>query len=655
MSDDLLSDFDDVNAPPRDDEDERILASMGSATPASESVTQSSPVAPDPSKVIESPDFGPPSPDPTDSIAATLPPAQTGIPTRDPLKDQVPAVPREAPGNVGSPAPLPGSAPGATAPQGAAGATGEVSDALGRQQEARHAGEEAQGALDEAGQGRRDDEYLAAVDRRKAAEEHIKAAELVQKKYDIADAAATKQLAETQAALKNFKFRDFWADKTTGQFVLSALAAALGGFGAGLTKTPNYALKTLDKAMEDDHGKQVQQLKMLTDQEVMAHTGIADARAARTRAMADLTLADAQKDRLISSQLEEAAARSTDANYKNVVAADVAKRREAAAAKDVEAHKMLRSMNLEDQEKQARIGEINARTAMENSHAAGTGGFVPKHKGGSGGGGSSKAQQGAVTLSKEIEAAKASGTPMPFATMQERAVALGIPLNAKAGQTSLASVIADSSKLAKAGYAENTNDLKGAGAVNDFVKTRLAGDKELTADLKENQEVGKALALAKPGPDGNVSGVNFQQAIDATVKAATGLGARPGSIAVFQGSLGGVWDKVMRAIQHGETGQYTAHDVQVLNDALKKQKAYVDGNLRDKEAAYRTEFGEHPTTKGHEDAWGAELKARFGGHGGGGTSKLAQAKAWLADPKNASDPHRAGVEAKVKAMEGGAQ
>jgi hypothetical protein len=316
------------------------------------------------------------------------------MPTRDPLKDAVPAVPREAPGNIGAPAPLPG-APGSAPAAAGTDATGAIADDFERERAARAAGMEAQSASDAAGQERKAAELEAASARRELADQHVKAAAEIQARYDKADAAAAAQLAQTQQALKGFQFRDYWANKSSAQKVLSALGVALGGFGAGLTHTANYALQILDKDMDDDHAQQVANLKLLSDDVLRARTGIDDARTARARATADLTAADAQKDRLISAQLTEAAARSDDANYKNIVAGHVAKLNEEAAAKDREAHKILRGMNLEDQEKQARIDEIKARAEMERAHASGTGGFVPKHGRGSGHGGGGAGRGGA--------------------------------------------------------------------------------------------------------------------------------------------------------------------------------------------------------------------------------------------------------------------
>lgn len=149
-------------------------------------------------------------------------------------------------------------------------------------------------------------------------------------------------------------------------------------------------------------------------------------------------------------------------------------------------------------------------------------------------------------------------------------------------------------------------------AANDLVEKKFKSDAGLTADLKVRDEVESAKQLIVPDKDGLVNGVNFQQAIDKTVRAATGLGARPQAIAMFQSSLGGVWNKVQRAIQKGETGQYTKHDVAVLKDALDKQERSVKLVLDVRRKRHSEEFARNPTTKGQKDIYESALNTRFG-------------------------------------------
>jgi hypothetical protein len=134
----------------------------------------------------------------------------------------------------------------------------------------------------------------------------------------------------------------------------------------------------------------------------------------------------------------------------------------------------------------------------------------------------------------------------------------------------------------------------------------------MAEELKANNEVRGALEMLKPDANGMVNGVTFQQAIDKTVKAATGLGARKSSVDIFKGSLGGIWDKAERFIQNGETGQYTAHDTKVLTDALKSQLAISSKNAAAIRARHEGAFAENPITKGHEDVYDAMLDEKLG-------------------------------------------
>jgi hypothetical protein len=52
----------------------------------------------------------------------------------------------------------------------------------------------------------------------------------------------------------------YWANKTTGSKVLTAIGVMLGGIGAGLTRGPNMALEMLNKAIDRDMETQKQQI-----------------------------------------------------------------------------------------------------------------------------------------------------------------------------------------------------------------------------------------------------------------------------------------------------------------------------------------------------------------------------------------------------------
>lgn len=210
----------------------------------------------------------------------------------------------------------------------------------------RHAAVAAQEKADLAGQTLATDTAAAADQRVEAARQSQIEQEAITKRYDAADAAARQQVEQSSQALKKFKFRDFWANKSTAMRVGSALANAMGAFGASINHTANFALEILNKEMDDDHRLQVDQMKQLSDDDVRARTGIQDVAQARQQALVGLTIKDAAKDRLIARSLEAAGAKSANENYKTAVDAHVARLRQEADEKDAAAQSELRNQAL---------------------------------------------------------------------------------------------------------------------------------------------------------------------------------------------------------------------------------------------------------------------------------------------------------------------
>lgn len=231
----------------------------------------------------------------------------------------------------------------------------------------------------EGGQQLATDQAKLASDQRALEERQQQEAAALQARHDKADAAATQQAAAAREAVKGFKFKDYWADKSSAARVGSALAVALGALGASLTKTPNFALQILDKKMDDDHRSQVERLQQLKDDEVMARTGIADAREARASALAALNIKGAAGLRVIKAQMEEAAARSTDANYKKMVAAKAAEWDAQAAERDKAGHAALYQMEIDKADKFQRTSVTSKRIAdpAAGRGGAGAGGKAP--------------------------------------------------------------------------------------------------------------------------------------------------------------------------------------------------------------------------------------------------------------------------------------
>lgn len=396
------------------------------------------PLPPSAVPIVPPPEYGPPAPDPTDAIAAGLPPAQPGIPTRDQDQEIAPAVPREAPGNVGTP-----GAPNAQPADASPGTTGDVKDKLDAEAKARGETTEAQGRVGEDEQEKKDAQAQAATEAREEAQKHIATAQAIQDQYDQADKATQDQIGQMRAARQNFKLKDYWADKSGFQHAISALGVALGAFGSGLTKTPNYALQILDKKMDDDHRNQVDQLNKLSDDEMQARTGLQDSQKARALALANVDVGHADRLKLVAAKLEERSATADDLNYKNTLAAKAAELRQKAAESDTDATKGLRAMNLQDQAAQLagrkekseeEYQRAQEEYLKEHGQYFANGGAKGRHGTGDGGGASRGAA--AEELSKRIEAGK-DGKPLSESEMIGAANELHVPLNGKAGVTTL--------------------------------------------------------------------------------------------------------------------------------------------------------------------------------------------------------------------------
>lgn len=109
-----------------------------------------------------------------------------------------------------------------------------------------------------------------------------------------------KGVTEAQTNLAGVKFHDFWADKSTGTKIGTAIAIAFGGIGAALShQNVNAALSVMNNAMERDLEKQKMQYQQARDSASAAQTnyGMALSRTNDQR-LADLTIR--------SSQIEQA-------------------------------------------------------------------------------------------------------------------------------------------------------------------------------------------------------------------------------------------------------------------------------------------------------------------------------------------------------------
>lgn len=63
---------------------------------------------------------------------------------------------------------------------------------------------------------------------------------------------AESEVKAAQDAVDQFQFKDFWAEKSTGDRLLAAIATGMGAFGAGMTGGPNYAMNIIKDTIDRD-------------------------------------------------------------------------------------------------------------------------------------------------------------------------------------------------------------------------------------------------------------------------------------------------------------------------------------------------------------------------------------------------------------------
>lgn len=510
--------------------------------------------------------------------APALPPGAEGPPAPPTPVDMPVALPAVAPA-AASPAP---TAPVPPELQGLADATRAQQDAAASEGDARAAQSDQNAqALEDA----RVQEQAQAQEAADLRAEHSRAAQ-----------RASEQTQRALIDARDAKIPDFWAGRE-GARTNAALWAGLGGAAAGLLgSSKNGAADIIQSNVDGYYARQKERIDNLFKYAKGVGEQEDNVRLRQAAELAVLQVQHGATNLAIADHIKQIAAASqgrVDIAAAQSLQADLAEKGQAAI--------------LAGRETLARIGLQGAQAARAAAKARGAAG---------GGAGRGSATEGIIALTKAIEdgVTLPDGTrrPLTQSEMEKAALDNKVPLNGKAGVTSLATISKDAAFNKNQAAKEGGAGAKANKEVAAFVQKQLAGDKELAEETKANSELRGALGLLKPGPDGLVNGVNFQQAIDKTVKAATGLGARKSSVDIFKGSLGGLWDKVERYVQNGETGQYTAHDTQVLTEALKKQLKVSAENAAGIRARHTGAFEANPITKGHADVYGSMLDEKLG-------------------------------------------
>lgn len=522
----------------------------------------------------------PPAAGPAPSPAS---PSPTGIDSIDPgaIANQI--------GSVGQPPPQVVPPPAAPAPPAATAAPAETPRQTDDLKAAQTEEQKAREASDKATLDFQRAQEPVVHQREEVANQQVAAQQAsmrqqaeVQQRYQTAEDAANKQIAASQDAIKRFKFRDYFADGEGGtdwvRKIGAALAAAAGAYGAGMTHGPNFALQILNKDMDDAHAHQVGELEKMKDEEVMQRTGLGDIRTARQKALADLTINDAARDRLVATQLDQIAARQKTAEFAPGLAAAAAKLHQDATEKDALAKKQLVDLNLklQDEGRKKTLDEasITEKTAQAK-HLDALTSWGPNRKahaaGGSGGTGAHAPDpEGlAAAIRNGVD-----GRPLNDVEIIHAAKEHNIPLAGKAGVVTLDKVRSvakfDADAAIKAHRAGVQDERIDETKFKDFEKEH--GLPKLEFTQHKLSEVLKKLDTGNP-----VGAMSSLMEFDAAAK---GGNATEASMHAIQGRLGGLWTQIKGAVEKGESGNFGADQIATLRgavqDALVGNKETVD-------------------------------------------------------------------------------
>lgn len=559
-------------------------------------------------------------------------PPPTGIASVDPgaVANNIASVGQppapSAPTAVPPPSPAAPAAPAETPKQ-----TDELKAAQTEEQKAREANDKATLDFQRA-------QEPAVHERERLANEQVAAQQAsmrqqaeVQQRYQRAEDAANQQIAASQDAIKKFKFRDYFSDGEGGtnwvRKIGAALAAAAGAYGAGLTHGPNYALQILNKDMDDAHAHQVGELEKMKDEEVMQRTGLTDIGAARQKALADLTINDSARDKLVAAQLEQVADRQKTAEFAPGLVKAAAQLRQDAAAKDAAAKKALVELNLklqdEGRKKELDTATINEKNAQAGLAVAKTG---KVHAGGGGGGGASVGAN-AEELARRIREG-VDGKPLTDDQIIHAATELHIPLAGKAGVVTLdkvrsvAKFDADATiKAHRAGVQDERLDKTEADA--------WAKQNGLDAINKSQRELE---SLNKQLKDNANNPLNQALAVEKAVSAARGGAASKQALALALHHLGGTLDNAEGIISGWKDGTLGDKQKQNFLDFVNGQLGAAQKEGAEKYEAFNKYVESQPAAK-REALLGQRGRLFSGMHGFGGAGgavdegKIARAKA----------------------------
>lgn len=458
-----------------------------------------------------------------------IPPLQ---PAPVPVAPAVPGVPLPGPGGGGAGVPR--------GPDPMAGATGEVR-AAGQEQT-----DTARSGVDVAKQSAED---LAKADQMRAVEAQASADRLtaLQKRQETAYNESKGAFDQAKKDVSNFKFHDFFANKSFAQQALAGIGMLLGGASYDANHV-NQAVGVVQSAIKLDSDQQLSYLHSKEHLAELAQAGVRDTQSYLAHEMVNFQTAEALKKEAVARQIDQFS--SSTRGKQNIVAAQqVAAGLRVSAAKDAQSAILQGTHN---RVMQSQIGLNNANAA----HA--------------------RAAAGAAEAGKK-----------------------------------------------------DAEELKVAGAID----RRLKSDPTTNTIIKSIDSLIEAKAAIATG-----NPVAIQGALDSYIRAQTALGARPGSIKMFQARLGGSLEQLNAWVQEKKTGALPPAMVQRFSSAVddafgqRSGEAKKMADLHVKLMLKSPEYSRHPeVVKAHvADIFhqGGEEAAA----GAGPPDIKTQAKAILADP-----------------------
>ena len=266
------------------------------------------------------------------------------------------------------PAPTAPIAPAAVAPR----APGSPDQMAGATTEVRAAGQEStqvgQQGVEVAKQGA---EELAKADelRAQAAQESADRLTALQKRQEGAYNESKAAFDQAKQDVSNFKFHDFFADKSFAQQALAGIGMLLGGVSYDANHV-NQAVNVVQSAIKRDSDQQLSYLHSKEHLAELAQAGVRDTQSYLAHEMANFQTAEALKKEAVARQIADTLSSTTRGKQNVIAARQVAAGLRESAAKDAQAAILQGTHN---RVMQSQIGLNNANAAHARAAAGAAG------------------------------------------------------------------------------------------------------------------------------------------------------------------------------------------------------------------------------------------------------------------------------------------